>query len=121
MTEQVTGVDLVAAQMRIAADERIEGVAEAAIDDHAVEARVYAEDSATLLPSSGRLQVFRPTFEMTGVRVDVAYAEGQTVSPYYVRCLPTPCAQRLPASARHAARSRHYGLPRVGVGLEKCV
>jgi hypothetical protein len=34
---------------------------------------------------------------------------------------PAPCAQRLPASARHAARCRHHGLTRVGAGLEKCV
>jgi hypothetical protein len=35
--------------------------------------------------------------------------------------LPAPCAQRLPAGARHAARCRHHGLTRVGAGLEKCV
>ncbi len=84
VTEAATGFDLVAAQLRIAAGEPLSDLGVAAAERHqfAVEARVYAEDSARMLPSPGRLQAFRPP-ALTGVRVDVAYREGQFVTPYY--------------------------------------
>ena len=85
VTEEVTGVDLVAAQIRLAAGTAdLAGVlpADVALSGHAVEARVYAEDPVRMLPSPGRLLTFRPP-AMTGVRTEVAYREGQTVTPYY--------------------------------------
>lgn len=84
VTEEVTGVDLVAAQIRLAAGMPLASVlpADVALTGFAVEARVYAEDSVRMLPSAGRLGTFRPP-AMTGVRTEVAYCEGQTVTPYY--------------------------------------
>ena len=84
VTEEITGVDLVEAQIRIAADERIGDILPATphANGHAVEARIYAEDSQRMLPSTGRLAVYRPP-TMTGVRVDSGYAEGQWVTPYF--------------------------------------
>ena len=84
VTEEITGVDLVATQIRIAAGERLAAVMPTAVKrtGHAVEARVYAEDSRRLLPSTGRLGVYRPP-AMTGVRIDSGYAEGQWVTPYF--------------------------------------
>ena len=84
VTEEVTGVDLVAAQIRLAAGADLAGVLpdDVALSGHAVEARVYAEDPVRMLPSPGRLLTFRPP-AMTGVRTEVAYREGQTVTPYY--------------------------------------
>ena len=84
VTEEVTGVDLVAAQIRLAAGAPLASVLPAyvALDGFAVEARVYAEDPVRMLPSPGRLVTFRPP-AMTGVRIEVAYREGQTVTPYY--------------------------------------
>ena len=84
VTEAVTGVDLVAAQIRIASGARLGSVlpAEITATGHAVEARIYAEDSERMLPSSGRLAVFRPP-TLAGVRVDAGYAEGQWVTPYF--------------------------------------
>ncbi len=84
VTEEVTGVDLVAAQIRLAAGKALAGVLpdDVALSGHAVEARVYAEDPVRMLPSPGRLLTFRPP-AMTGVRTEVAYREGQTVTPYY--------------------------------------
>lgn len=84
VTEEVTGVDLVAAQIRLAAGAPLADVlpAEVGLSGFAVEARVYAEDPVRMLPSAGRLLTFRPP-GMTGVRTEVAYREGQTVTPYY--------------------------------------
>ena len=84
VTEEVTGIDLVAAQIRIAAGERLADIlpSRIAATGHAVQARVYAEDSQRMLPSTGRLAVYRPP-TLTGVRVEAAYAEGQWVTPYF--------------------------------------
>lgn len=84
VTEAATGFDLVAAQLRLAAGAPLAalGLADVTRRHCAVEARVYAEDSKRMLPSVGRLTAFRPP-TLTGVRVDVAYQEGQFVTPYY--------------------------------------
>lgn len=84
VTEEVLGVDLVAAQIRIAAGAALETAVPAQVEPagHAVEARIYAEDSERMLPSTGRLAVFRPP-TLAGVRVDAGYAEGQWVTPYF--------------------------------------
>ncbi len=84
VTEEITGVDLVEAQIRIAAGERLAEAVPANPQPrgHAVEARIYAEDSRQMLPSTGRLTVCRPP-TLTGVRVDSGYAEGQWVTPYF--------------------------------------
>ena len=84
VTEEITGIDLVAAQMRIAAGESLATILpeRIGVDGYAVEARLYAEDSERMLPSTGRLAVFRPP-KLTGVRVEAGYAEGQSVTPYF--------------------------------------
>lgn len=84
VTEEVLGVDLVAAQIRIAAGAALGTAVPAQVEPagHAVEARIYAEDSERMLPSTGRLAVFRPP-TLAGVRVDAGYAEGQWVTPYF--------------------------------------
>lgn len=84
VTEEITGIDLVEAQIRIAAGARLAEAmpAKANPTGHAVEARIYAEDSRRMLPSTGRLSVYRPP-TMTGVRVESGYAEGQWVTPYF--------------------------------------
>ena len=80
VTELVTGLDLVAEQLRLAAGERVCAVPQLA--GFAVEARIYAEHPETGAPSTGRLMRFRPP-ELYGVRVETGYAEGQLVTPYY--------------------------------------
>ena len=84
VTEEITGVDLVEAQFRVAAGESLADILPQRVvtNGHAVEARIYAEDSRRLLPSTGRLAVYRPP-QLTGVRVDSGYAEGQWVTPYF--------------------------------------
>ena len=84
VTEEITGIDLVEAQIRIAAGARLAEAmpAKPKPTGHAVEARIYAEDSRRMLPSTGRLTVWRPP-TMTGVRVESGYAEGQWVTPNF--------------------------------------
>ena len=84
VTEEVTGVDLVQAQIRLAAGDRLEQVLPADITPrgHAIEVRVYAEDSRRFLPSPGPLTVFRPP-SGENIRVETGYAEGNTVTPFY--------------------------------------
>jgi len=84
VTEEVTGVDLVRAQIRSAAGERLAAILPARVEvrGHAIQARVYAEDPKTFFPSPGMLKVFRPPQDAT-VRVETGYAEGRDVTPHY--------------------------------------
>lgn len=86
VTEQVTGVDLVAAQIRLALGEDVSRELSAApppIEGHSIEARIYSErPHKKFLPSPGPLNTFEmPSGE--GIRVDTGYTRGQTVTPYY--------------------------------------
>ncbi|WP_270408047.1 biotin carboxylase N-terminal domain-containing protein [Brachybacterium paraconglomeratum] len=82
VTEAVTGIDLVAAQLRVAGGEAL-GIAQedVQVSGHAIEARVYAEDpDSSFLPTGGRiLDLALPR----GARVDHALAEGLEVSTSY--------------------------------------
>ncbi len=84
VTEAITGVDLVAAQVRSAAGERLAAILPVVPDPsgHAIEARVCAEDPRRFLPSTGTLARFRPP-EGPRIRIETGYAEGNTVSPHY--------------------------------------
>jgi len=84
VTEQVTGLDLVRAQLLVAAGEPLPWTqAQIAQRGHAIEARVYAEDPAQgFLPQAGRLTVYRAP-HIPGVRVDSGVAEGSEISVYY--------------------------------------
>src|SRR5690606_8861354 len=61
VTEEITGVDLVAAQIRLAAGESLASVlpAELSTRGHAIEARIYAEDPVRFYPSPGTLKTLR--------------------------------------------------------------
>ncbi|MFG1465149.1 biotin carboxylase N-terminal domain-containing protein [Xanthobacter sp. DSM 24535] len=85
VTEMVTGIDLVAAQVRLAAGEPLAAVLPACIglDGHAMEARVYAEDPETFLPAPGVLERFRPPQATARLRIETGYAEGRAITPYY--------------------------------------
>ena len=84
VTEMVTGVDLVKAQLRIAAGERLSAIAPEApaIRGHAIECRINAEHPERFTPSAGKITAWNVPGG-NGVRVDTAqYAEG-VVPPYY--------------------------------------
>jgi acetyl-CoA carboxylase biotin carboxylase subunit len=84
VTEEITGVDLVAGQIRSAAGERLDTILPAAIEirGHGIEARVCAEDPQRFFPSTGKLQAFRPP-SGAGIRVETGYSEGNSVTPFY--------------------------------------
>ncbi len=84
VTELVTGVDLVDWQLRIAAGEALPmAQEELALDGHAIEVRIYAEDPARgFIPQTGRLGIFEAA-EGAGVRIDHGVESGLTVSPFY--------------------------------------
>jgi geranyl-CoA carboxylase alpha subunit len=86
VTELVTGLDLVAWQLRVAAGEPLP-LAQADIhhSGHAIEVRLYAEDPyAGFTPQTGTVLHWRPLQPLpAGVRLDSGIAEGSTVSPWY--------------------------------------
>ncbi len=84
VTEQVTGLDLVRAQLLVAGGEALPWT-QAAIRQrgHAIEARVYAEDPARgFIPQAGILERYREP-SAPGVRVDSGVVEGSEVTVYY--------------------------------------
>jgi propionyl-CoA carboxylase alpha chain len=87
VTEQVTGLDLVELQLRIAAGEPLPPQArDARVSGHAIEARLYAEDAAAgFVPATGVLHRFAipEAPEAPGIRVDAGVADGSVVSPHY--------------------------------------
>lgn len=82
VTEMITGLDLVAEQVRVAAGEGLSFSSAPPIRGHAIECRIYAEDPKRLLPSPGKIERLRWP-ELDGVRVDYGVAEGYVVTPYY--------------------------------------
>jgi acetyl-CoA carboxylase, biotin carboxylase subunit len=84
VTEMVTGVDLVKAQLRIAAGEKLHNIVpeQPKMIGHAIECRINAEHPEKFIPSPGKITVFNLPGG-NGVRVDTAqYAEG-VVPQYY--------------------------------------
>ncbi|HEV2259475.1 MAG TPA: biotin carboxylase N-terminal domain-containing protein [Streptosporangiaceae bacterium] len=84
VTEEVTGLDLVELQLRVAEGEPLPPEArEAAISGHAIEVRLYAEDvPAGFLPVTGTLHRFA-ILSGPGLRVDTGFGDGSVVSPHY--------------------------------------
>ena len=79
VTEAVTGVDLVAEQLRIARQLPLQ-VTDCYLEGHAVEARLYAEDPRTFFPQTGRIERLRLP---DAIRVDAGVAEGDEVGIAY--------------------------------------
>jgi acetyl-CoA carboxylase biotin carboxylase subunit len=83
VTELVTGVDLIKAQVRIAAGEKMENATGGIIPSgHAIECRINAEDPDTFVPSAGRITTFQAPGG-TGVRVDSAAYADAVIPPFY--------------------------------------
>ena len=83
VTELVTGVDLIKAQIRIATGEKLADAAgPAEFRGHSIECRINAEDPETFVPSAGRITTFQIPGG-TGVRVDTASYTDAVISPYY--------------------------------------
>jgi acetyl/propionyl-CoA carboxylase alpha subunit len=84
VTELVTGIDLVRAQLLVASGEPLPAeMLDPASKGHAIEVRLYAEDvAAGFIPVSGTLATLQfPEFD--GIRVDTGFTSGSHVSTYY--------------------------------------
>jgi acetyl/propionyl-CoA carboxylase alpha subunit len=105
VTELVTGIDLVAEQLRIAAGEP----APAAVEPrgHAIEVRLYAEDPRTFLPQAGRVARLRLP---DGIRVDAGVVEGDEIGTRY-----DPMIAKLAAGAQ----DRTEALDRLAAALDE--
>ncbi|MFZ5756253.1 MAG: acetyl-CoA carboxylase biotin carboxylase subunit [Pseudomonadota bacterium] len=84
VTEEVTGLDLVAWQIRVAAGDRLPLTQEQVqLGGAAIEVRLYAEDPANkFLPQTGPVLLWRPAAG-DGVRIDHGIATGGEISPHY--------------------------------------
>lgn len=83
VTEMVTNVDLIKAQIRIAAGDKLQdATGPVNFHGHSIECRVNAEDPETFVPSAGRITTFQLPGG-TGVRVDTAAYVDAVIPPYY--------------------------------------
>src|SRR5580704_9142575 len=82
VTEEITGLDLVEWQFRVAAGEKLPlNQAQIRLDGHAIEARIYAEDPENgFLPSTGRIVALQLPND---IRVESGVEAGSEVTPYY--------------------------------------
>jgi acetyl-CoA carboxylase, biotin carboxylase subunit len=121
VTELVTGVDLVEQQFLIAAGEPISfDPARLTSHGHALELRVYAEDSKRFLPSPGLIEEWSEP-SGPGIRVDAGYAAGNRVTPYYDPLLAKLCAygeDRAQALDRAAAAVAAFSISGLKTNLQ---
>jgi len=107
----VTGLDLVALQIRIAAGEAIPfEQQDVRLSGHAIEARIYAEDpDAGFVPSPGPILAWQAP-EGPGIRLDAGFDAGMTVTPYYDAMLAKLIAH---------GRDRAEALERLAAALDR--
>jgi len=84
VTESITGIDLVKAQIRVAMGERLADIigGPVTLRGHAIECRINAEHPETFAPSPGRIKALNLPGGI-GVRVDTAAYTDGTIPPYY--------------------------------------
>jgi acetyl-CoA carboxylase biotin carboxylase subunit len=112
VTEEVTGLDLVAAQLRVAAGEPLPWPPEQIrVRGAAVECRIYAEDPARdFLPSPGPITAVEWP-QGPGIRIEAGVAAGGEVPVHY-----DPLIAKIIASGR----TRHEAVARMARALEAC-
>jgi 3-methylcrotonyl-CoA carboxylase alpha subunit len=117
VTEAITGLDLVELQLRVAAGERLPFAQEdLAVNGHAIEARIYAEDpSNDFLPVIGKVKYLSfpvaSAFQTGKIRIDSGVKQGDDISPWY-----DPMIAKLIV---HGA-SRDQALQRLSKALADC-
>jgi acetyl-CoA carboxylase, biotin carboxylase subunit len=109
VTELVTGIDLVEQQFLIAEGDPVSfDASQLRPAGHAIELRIYAEDSKRFLPSPGTIAEWAEP-SGPGVRVDAGYTAGNTVTPFYDPLLAKLCVHG-------ADRDQALDLARAAVG-----
>jgi 3-methylcrotonyl-CoA carboxylase alpha subunit len=122
VTEMITGLDLVEWQLRVAAGETLPLTQEqVALQGHAIEARVYAEDPARdFLPSIGTLRHLTTPPESADVRIDTGVRQGDAITSYYdpmIAKLIVHGSDRAQAVQRLATALAHYQVAGVQTNL----
>lgn len=104
VTELVTGLDLVAWQLDIASGQPLPlGQEQIALQGHAIEVRLYAEDSSRdFVPQTGIVDLWQPA-DIEGVRIDHGLREGQAITAFYDPMLAKIIAH---GASREQARTR---------------
>ncbi|MED1472500.1 acetyl-CoA carboxylase biotin carboxylase subunit [Bacillus salipaludis] len=83
VTEEITGIDLVAEQLQIAWGDKLSfEQSEIKRNGHAIEVRIYAEDPKTFFPSPGKITKFVLP-EGLGIRHELGVSEQSVVTPFY--------------------------------------
>ena len=83
VTEQVTGIDLIQLQIRMAAGEVLDiQQTDVQVEGHSIEVRINAEDPYSFLPWPGRITGYHAPGG-PGIRIDSAVHENATIQPYY--------------------------------------
>ncbi len=111
VTEEITGLDLVALQISIANGEPLSLTQQDVhLDGHAIEVRLYAEDPCNdFLPATGKIGLWKPP-PLNGVRVDAGIETGGEISPFYDAMVAKIIAR---------GSNRHEALQRLISGLEE--
>ena len=112
VTEQLTGIDIVQEQIRVAAGEKLRFTQkDIVLRGHAIECRVNAEDPFTFLPSPGRITTYHPPGG-PGIRMDTHIYQGYTVPPNY---------DSMVAKIIAYGHTREQAIARMRIGLSEMV
>jgi len=113
ITEAITGEDLVQWQILVASGEPLpKSQVQLSITGHAVEVRLYAEDTDNgFLPSIGKIVALKLD-DSEGIRIDTGVEQGSVISPYY-----DPMIAKIIAHAP----TREQALSRLAKALRQCV
>ena len=112
VTELVTGIDIVKAQLRVAAGEELPFTQDdVRIRGHAIECRINAEHPTTFRPSPGTISLFHPPGG-PGIRLDSHIYTGYEVPPYYDSMIGKLIAH---------GETREFAIARAGTALEEIV
>ena len=112
ITEAITGIDLVAEQIRIASGQKLSVTQDdITFTGHAIECRINAEHPETFVPTPGKIDFYHPAGG-AGVRIDTILYSGYKVPPYY---------DSLIAKLIVHGRDRDHALARLRLALDECV
>ena len=112
ITEAITGIDLVAEQIRIASGQKLSVTQDdITFTGHAIECRINAEHPETFVPTPGKIDFYHPAGG-AGVRIDTILYTGYKVPPYY---------DSLIAKLIVHGRDRDHALARLRLALDECV